>query len=730
MTNRLLKILALLLCCAPMSGSAASHVRVILDTSGSMKSNDSPRLAILSALLLYDLTHMNLSMDDSFAVLPFDLGMRSWTSGPPPVVGSRWIRAAHNKRSEFVNAIRSIEYKAPNTYYFPYLLAALTDLQQAGSRDDQRVIILVTDGVPEDPDREIIRRELLPQVQRENIKLYVLALGPQATPHQDAIREVLGGSSSAGQLLVDPDGTMLPQKMIEIFSRSFGYTAESGTMNAPSVTVDLEGRQTPDRVAVVLFWRNAREPELRLRSVPDGDVNAPDGIRTGMVVGGSYATTWVLAPTPGPHRVNSLSIGASLVVLRPATLMIEVQPMTAGAQTYSAISKTPLHLRVLVRPIGGTLGDPGPVQLSFQTHGPRQGTGFAWDGERLAPQGAGTGTSDGRYFYIAPVFLRGPTPPQSFYDGYLTIEVRRNESVIGALSGSQAYHLTVYPYLQLQPEPPSDYAKVNGQQRSLSRHELGCTSFKFHIEGNLPHPERPSYSFRAFVESAAASDIPVLGAEYTLDDEAITSDSTPRHRHSDWITGHVLSGNELQNGKHELCVLLEDPHLADVSQTVNLNVRFILLEAPYDGSQIVDPFNLKVLIVPANWFERYSAWLALALGTLLLLLQVWYQRFRPEIPSNLRLMIGNPPVLTTLGEGSLHQRWLGLIVNRQLLADDGNRRLGWLRPVTKELYALRPERKVQVEPAEYSGREIIMAVNRYYHVKTESEEYDLRLQYI
>src|SRR5207245_2385616 len=126
-------------------------------------------------------------------------------------------------------------------------------------RNDRRVIILITDGVPEDPDKEILRRELAPQLISENIRLYVLALGPQASSHQQEIQELTGGGA-VSQILVDADGSTIPQKMIQIFSRSFGYTAGSGTVDSESANIDLEGQQTPDNVAVVIFWRKPNEP--------------------------------------------------------------------------------------------------------------------------------------------------------------------------------------------------------------------------------------------------------------------------------------------------------------------------------------------------------------------------------------------------------------------------------------------------------------------------------------
>src|ERR1700694_4466553 len=354
-------------------------------------------------------------------------------------------------------------------------------------------------------------------------------------------------------------------------------------------------------------------------------------------------------------------------------LMIEIQPQGTNGQIYSAVAKKQLPLRVMVRPIGGNRGDPGAVQLSFQVHGPRQGSGYAWDGDKLGSPGSGVGTSEGRYFDIAPQFPRDPEPPLAYYDGYVTIEVRRGEAVIGALIGDHAHHVLVYPYMQIQPGPQTDYAKANGLQRALGRRELGCASFRFNLEGRLPHPAQPVYSLRAAIDPAQHSNPRLNGAQYTLDGEALSYASTPGRRPGNWFTGRHLGRKELLDDQHEICILLGKPREVDPSQPVELNVQFTMIENPYDSYSAVTPFTLKVLIGPPTWVEKYAAWLALGLGTLILLLQLWYQRFRPEVPSGLRSVAGNPPSRPeVLGEGPAMRRWLGLILEKPVLADNGS----------------------------------------------------------
>lgn len=741
----LLAFLALMF--AVSRANAASHVRVILDTSGSMVHNDAPHLAVLSTVLLYDLVYQNLSLGDTFAVMPFERTMPSWGSGPPPSTAGAWIRAERDKRAEFVSAVTAVEYNAPHTYYYPFLLSAIADLKEKGTRDDRRVIVLVTDGVPEDPDPGKIQRELVPELLRQNISLYILALGPQAASHSREIHEALGGTT-VGDLFVDPDGRQIPGNMIEIFRRSFGYTGENVTAAAATESLDLERQQSPDQVAVVLYWQKGTPPEFNVRTDPDGPVNNPDGRRSASVGGGSYSLRWILAPRRGLHKLVAAVEGASAAILRPARLAIEIQPQHPGDQIFSAVANQPLPLRVLVRPSGANRGDPGAVQLSFLVHGPRQDAGtppprmrcasgsrdpaaeYAWDGDKLGAPDAGTGTADGRYFDIAPRFPCEPEPPLASYDGYITVKVSRGNTPVGSLEGSHAHHVLVYPYLQIRPDPPTDYAKVNGLQRALRRHEPGCASFRFNLaEGSLPHPSTPTYSLRAMLEpDSSGTRLPE--AQYTLDGESLSYAAKPGLRPGNWFTGRRLSRKELVEDQHQLCVLVDKSRGVDISRPAGIGVRFTMIEHPYDSYTAINPFTLKMLIAPVNWTEKYAAWVALAFGALVLILQMWYQRFRPLVPAELRAAAGNASSpAEPLGQGSVVRRWLGLRIARPVLVDNGSFTLGWVRPINRELYHFRPASGVVVEDFESQDGGVTIAVNQTYCVKTKRGPYEFRLQY-
>src|SRR6185436_19370855 len=90
-----------------------------------------------------------------------------------------------------------------------------------------------------------------------------------------------------GKAFFDPDGRGLLESMIQIYSRSFGYVQDS-TRTLPVGSLDLAAGKTPDRVAVVLFWRDARPPALVLRTPQGPGVNTADGVREGKERGASY----------------------------------------------------------------------------------------------------------------------------------------------------------------------------------------------------------------------------------------------------------------------------------------------------------------------------------------------------------------------------------------------------------------------------------------------------------
>src|SRR5579864_9297255 len=214
---------------------AANHVRVVLDLSLSMIHNDPGRLAILSTLLLFDLVRPNPTLGDSFEVIPFAPSWQ-WTdpNAAPPTDNGAHIQARFDQREELVRRLTALAYDARMTYFYPGLLAAIQDLEGTrGNAYDVRTIVLVTDGVPELPTRErelqLIKSQLAPRLSRHGIRLYVLAFGAEADQNRDFFGQVVRApdGTALGEYFVDPQGHDLLTYMLQIFSGSFGYTADT-----------------------------------------------------------------------------------------------------------------------------------------------------------------------------------------------------------------------------------------------------------------------------------------------------------------------------------------------------------------------------------------------------------------------------------------------------------------------------------------------------------------------
>jgi hypothetical protein len=739
-------VLSLLIAVALAAPAVAEvHVRVVLDTSRSMQANDPGRLATLSTLLLYDLAQTNSTLGDSFEVIPFDPAQK-WasTSDPPPTGTGTRIRADFSDRSAFAGSLAALRYAAAWTYYYPGLLEAIGDLEATpGGGSDVRVLVLVTDGLPEkdtrDEEARRIREDLLPRLQASGIRLYVLGFGPQSFPNRgffDALVQGPGGAT-LGEVFVDPDGSRLIESMIQIFTRSFGYTQEP-PQTLPVGSVDLAGGQTPARVAAVLFWKKPQPPQLLLTTPKGGVVNAPGGVLKGQETGASYEMQWVLSPRPGAYPVEPKAVGATLAVLRPSPLQLEVRSPRPGGQVRQVMASQEVDLEVLVKPAAGAKGDPGEVDLSYQTHGDWTGSKFTWDGEALAPPAADRGRAvpEGRIYSIYPRFPE-PRPGERFYVSHLEVTARRGARIAASLLGSQAHRLEVYPRVAIEPRPMRGDAVPEGAAsvRALGRWERGCTRFRLAlVVGRLPEPA----SLRAALPASTAVAGGLAGASWTLDGHPLEVDGRPGPSSSPWTVGRPLKEKELL-GEHEVCIQVGKPTSGDPSKPYELPVELTLLTNPYDGFDVIEPFRLKVLIAPPTLLERWGARGAV-LGTLLgLVLTLWFLRGRPDLPDDLCMAIGHAGSgaglpRAELGEPSLTSRLLGLVGDRTVVSGAGGTRLGAVRPVREGLYRFRPARGVRVEtldsrPVAESGGVAELSVHRVYRLKSNEGEFLFQMEY-
>jgi hypothetical protein len=724
--------------------SAGTHVRVVLDTSQSMQRYDSPCLAKLSALLLYDLALTNSTLGDSFEVLPFH-PTQDWRdeSDPPPTGTGPRIQADLRDRAALARSLAGLRYDARKTYFYPGLLESIGELETTpGGASDVRVIVLVTDGMPEpdtrDEEERLIREELAPRLEKASIRLYVLAFGPQAYPNRAFFDRLVQGER-LGKVFADPDGSRLLEHMMQIFSRSFGYVQDPAR-TLPVGTLDLADGKAPDRVAVVLFRRDPNPPPLVLRTPQGGAVNTADGVREGRETRASYQMAWVLSPRPGGHPIDATAPGATVAVLRPMPVTLEVLPTQAGSKMIRVMGrkgqKSPLE--VLVRPASGP-GDPGQVDLTYQPHGDWSGKEFAWDGGIDAPRvGADRLETRGRIYSISPEFEE-PDEGKEYYIGRLEVIAKRGEKVQSSLQGPRAPKVYVYPWVSLSPEPPAGDAVPEGASamRALSRWKRGCAQFRLELEGRLPEEEE--YSLRAVMAALTPTKGGLAGASWTLDGLPLEIvGGAPAPYASAWTSGRLLTREKLL-GEHKVCVQVGKPQSGDPGKPYDLSVELTLLKSPYDAPGVTEPFRLKVLIAPPTWIEQWEARLWTVLSLLALMAAFWFLRGRPDLPEDLRAAVGRSDSRAIaaprpLAEPSLAARFLGLVPERPVFSEIGGERLGVMRPVRDGLYRFRPARGVRVEtpegqPMDTTGGWADLSVHRTYHLRQGEREHQLRVEY-
>lgn len=739
---------------AAAAGHVPVHVRVVLDLSQSMRKNDPGRLAILSTLLLHDLAQPNSTLRDSFEVIPFDRDWR-WQdpAAAPPVSTQPRIKALFGRRGDFVRALQGLPYDARMTYFYPGLTAALGDLEtvSAGAYD-VRAIVLVTDGVPESLTRDVelkkIRDELAPRLEQHGIRLYVLAFGGEADKNRDFFDQMVRSpqGTSLGEYFVDPQGTELLSYMLQIFARSFGYSPDAAHKLPGTPALDLEAGTTPEKVAVTVFSGRAQpSPRLHLTAPAGGSPNIPEGVQSAGVAGGSYSLAWVMSPGAGDYGFDSDAIPGTVAVLRPTRLALEILPAPPHRQTERAIAGTPFPLQVLVRSPTGAQGDPGPVDLSFQTLGERRGAAHTWEGNLGAPPaGLGTPSARGRVYDIIAEFREDPETPDKTYIGYLDVKAKRGEALVGALTGARAHRVEVHPLLSISPLPLSAYASSS----ALERRQQACTRFAFHLDaGRLPHADRPRYPVRVVIAAAnpAVFDRELNQASFTLDGQALEIDGRSGQQPGAWYKGRTLAPPELL-GEHEVCVRIGKPTAGDPARPLELAVAATLLEDPYDDFRVIEPFTLKVLVAPPSFLEKWRTLLLVALALLAVLALLWYLRDRPVVPSDLAYAVGREGSNAALQSRPLEPRsafarLFGWIGESAVIAPGEDRALGRVRPAGAELYQFRPARGVRVEAADRDGRDgrdealplrrgrATLSVHRLYRLRTDRGSYLFRLEY-
>lgn len=736
-----------------------SHVRVVLDVSGSMKNNDPGKMVVLATLLLHDLAQPNTTLGESFKVLPFDeraktdAGSWEWKKPGDPIPQSQreWIVARTNRRQELAARLGRQGYDSIRTFFYPGIRRAIDDiLQSSRQKDDVRVIVLVTDGVPEpatrDREAELIRRDLVPQLEQHGIRLHILAFSDEAFKNPSFFDDMLTASDGGklGARYVDATGERLLDNMLLIFGASFGYTRDQARQLPGVRQLDLERSVSPERVAVVVLSKRQKPaPSLRLTPPPTSLVYDPDDPLTASVAGGSYALQWALKPGPGDYGFDTDVTQGSVAVVRPSRLALEVLPVPPHGID-RAMARTPLPLRVLVRSPAGTGGDPGLVKITAQPFGPRDPSGegdpYLWQEKKVAAvDDTGRLTADGRVYDLVVEFPENQDDAGEVYGGFLEVEARRGDVLVGSLVAEFAHRVEIHPRLSIVPLPASAVTPS-----ALGRGEKYCARFQFEINhGALPHPDRPEYGVRAVLKpnDTAVIHQELREATFLFDDRTLQYEGEPGQVPGEWYKGRTLKPEELL-GEHEVCAILGRPTRGDPAKPLALPLTFTLQDAPYDEFGAIGPFELRLLIAPPSPIEKWRAWLIAGLSLLAVLAALWYLRDRPAFPSDLGYAVGRENAQGTLQslalpDGSPFARLLGLVVERPIRVPGQDRILGRVRPVDEELYLLRPARGVAVE--RFDGEALLeearrkkawkLDVRRTYRLRRDKNPYLFRMEY-
>jgi hypothetical protein len=419
------------------------------------------------------------------------------------------------------------------------------------------------------------------------------------------------------------------------------------------------------------------------------------------------------------------------------------------------MAEAPLPLRLDVgNDFGGTPGREVNIQLLWKAPGINQNNHDSPDGPLPAP--TILPKKPGGQVYRLPFRLpKNPNNPAASYQAF--IEAKAYKGVGGKLLGELVipYQVTVHPFLSIIPTPETANAG-----HPLSKHgNPYCESFVLQNQGHLPKPhgKNGGYIVKATinVNNPDVIDQEFNGATFELDKlplqfNASTSLSSPSNRSAnaatagEWYKGRELSGDELL-GEHKVCINIGKPTTGDPLKNIDLQVKFVLAQAPYDdyqdenGNGVIKPFTYRVTVDKPP-LDLGSNVLLIILALLLPLL-LWYLRDRPTLAPDLGVAIAsedNPSALQSraLGEASLARRLLGLTLEKPIIINSDDAPLAWVRPVDGELYQLRLPAGSRVEHADLHEPEFIsdgkyatVAVNRVYLLYRPSAVHRLRLEY-
>jgi uncharacterized protein (TIGR03503 family) len=165
------------------AASDANDIRVLIDTSGSMKQNDPRNLRVPALKLLVNL----LPAGQRAGLWIFDAKAQSLV--PPGIIDESW-------KTQALKAAEQINSRGLFTDIEAVLRASSQDWTSPATQPDKRHIILLTDGMvdvsknPSDSKASLerIQTELLPQLQQAGVQIHTIALSSQSD--QELMRQL------------------------------------------------------------------------------------------------------------------------------------------------------------------------------------------------------------------------------------------------------------------------------------------------------------------------------------------------------------------------------------------------------------------------------------------------------------------------------------------------------------------------------------------------------------
>jgi len=700
----------------------ATHVQVVLDLSQSMKKNDPSKQALLATSLLLDLASPNtFGNQESFTVIPFNKQLRWNDINAPPTQTRKLIKYRNAaEREAFINQIQSLPYDARCTHFYPGLKKAIEELKDAskGSYDSQ-VIVLLTDGVPEKnhcqyagnphgkigtiDEAHMIKRELIPVIIKQGIALYVLAFGPSARRESSFFNEA--DFPSKNIFLVD-NGEQLVPSMVKIFNRAFGYQPlREDSLNSVHKLV-LNDHNNPGQVAVVAYSppSSFNAIDFDLHPPRAGKLQSVKQHRSNMKTA-SYQVNWVLSPDLGNYKfiLNSGSTGnaSKVAVLAPVDLntnIVSWNPATplGGLPRFTKIDEALAQQRFVLGVEVQTAysGKPPDVDVWFRYSFPGSpDSQKQWTELKASPTGNTIFKGPNAHIYPLPLDFRYIGSTRYLSD--VEVEIRRSSVLIAELK----HKVAVYPDMKIVPSPLS----INIDEGALlSANEAGCAEFIFDVTTNLPGTRR--FRMLANLDTQFADlNGPLLNASFTMNGKTLSLLKTPI-TNNDWDKGIMLSIDELK-GPHKICVTLAQPKKGGEVETP---LTLQILTAPYDQyPDLITTLTVKVRVDNPGLLEKRILPLLLGFLVLLVVMALWYLRYRPALPDDFRIWIWFPSAETrdikitkesqSLEPSSLVRRIFTLSDRHPVFAPGQDHLIAWLVPIQDSVFILNPINGVTVE---------------------------------